>query len=94
MADPPNDLEQLRRELAYYRRQVEELTVNLVATSNLFAVGHRVRVDVTSASFPRFDRNPNTGAPLGADANFRPARQTVLHNAAHPSHIVLPVIPG
>jgi len=69
--------------------------VNLVATSNVFLPGHRIRVDVTSSSFPRFDRNPNTGHPLGVDGpeDLRPALQTVFHDGERPSHIVLPVIP-
>jgi predicted acyl esterase len=44
----------------------------------VFKAGHRIRVDIASASFPRWDRNPNTGAPLGAAAELRPARQTLL----------------
>ena len=54
-----------------------------------------IRVGVTSSSFPRFDRNPNTGQPLGADGpdDLRPARQTIFHDRERPSHIVLPVIP-
>jgi putative CocE/NonD family hydrolase len=70
-------------------------TINLVATSNLFQAGHRIRVAITSSSFPRFDRNPNTGHPLGVDgpAELRPARQTVFHDRERPSHILLPIIP-
>jgi putative CocE/NonD family hydrolase len=69
--------------------------INLVATSNLFQVGHRIRVDITSSSFPRFDRNPNTGNPLGQDGSegLRPAMQTIFHDAEHPSRIILPIIP-
>jgi putative CocE/NonD family hydrolase len=55
--------------------------------------GHRVRVDVSSSNFPRFDRNPNTGAALGVDTRLETARQTVYHSASYPSHITLPVIP-
>ena len=55
--------------------------------------GHRLRVEISSSNFPRFDRNPNTGAPLGWDARLETARQTVHHTADHPSHILLPVIP-
>ena len=75
--------------------QVYEYQINLVATSNLFQPGHRIRVDVTSSSFPRFDRNPNTGNPLGQDGpqDLQPALQTVFHDSAHPSHILLPIIP-
>jgi putative CocE/NonD family hydrolase len=69
--------------------------IDLVATSNVSLPGHRIRVDVTSSSFPRFDRNPNTGQPLGQDGpdDLRPAVQTVFHDGDRPSHISLPVIP-
>jgi putative CocE/NonD family hydrolase len=69
--------------------------IDLWATSNVFKAGHRVRLQVTSSNFPRWDRNPNTGHPIGADghSDLRPATQTILHDADHPSHIVLPVIP-
>ena len=72
-----------------------EYRIDLVATSNLFLPGHRIRVDVTSSSFPRFDPNPNTGRPLGTDgpADLRPALQTIFHDHQWPSHIVLPIIP-
>lgn len=70
-----------------------ELLIDLWATSNLFRAGHRIRVDVTSSSFPRWDRNPNTGHPFGADAELATARQTVFHDAGHPSRIVLPIVP-
>ncbi len=75
--------------------EVNVFRLDLVATSNLFKVGHRVRVHVTSSSFPRFDRNPNTGRRLGQDrpSDLRSAVQTVFHDAEHPSHIVLPVVP-
>ncbi len=69
-------------------------TIDLVATANVFAPGHRVRVLVTSSSFPRFDRNPNTGRPLGTDGpeDLQPARQTVFHDASRRSHVLLPVV--
>jgi putative CocE/NonD family hydrolase len=70
-----------------------EFVVDLWATSNVFKAGHRIRVDITSSSFPRWDRNPNTGRPLGSDAELRTAQQTILHDAAHPSRIVLPIVP-
>jgi putative CocE/NonD family hydrolase len=70
-----------------------EYTIDLWATANVFKAGHRIRLDIASASFPRWDRNPNTGAPFGADAELRPARQTILHDAAHQSYIVLPIVP-
>ena len=72
-----------------------ECRIELVATSNVFLPGHRVRVVVTSSSFPRFDRNPNTGNALGTDGpdDLRPARQTVFHDASRPSRIELPIVP-
>jgi uncharacterized protein len=75
--------------------KVYEYRIDLVATSNLFKPDHRIRVDVTSSSFPRFDRNPNTGNPLGEDGleDLRPAMQTVFHDSERPSHVLLPIIP-
>lgn len=70
-----------------------EYHIDLWATSNLFRAGHRIRLDITSSSFPRWDRNPNTGAPLGASTEMVPATQTILHDAAHPSHVLLPLVP-
>ena len=74
--------------------RAERYEIDLMVTGNTFRAGHRIRVEISSSNFPRFDRNPNTARPIGADAEVRTARQTVLHDAAHPSHIVLPVIPG
>jgi putative CocE/NonD family hydrolase len=73
--------------------QVYELEVDLGPTSNLFKAGHRIRVDLSSSNFPRFDVNPNTGEPLGRHTHTRVARNTVYVDAARPSHILLPVIP-
>jgi uncharacterized protein len=73
--------------------EVAEFVIDLWATSNVFRAGHRVRVDVTSSNFPRWDRNPNTGAPLGRDTALQVAHQTICHDAAHPSLIILPIIP-
>lgn len=58
-----------------------------------FQPGHRIRVEIASASFAQFDRNMNTGAPFGVETAGRVAQQRVLHDAEHPSHVVLPVIP-
>jgi predicted acyl esterase len=51
-----------------------------------------VRLDVTSSSFPRFSRNLNTGEDVGTGTRMEVARQTVLHTAVYPSHVVLPVV--
>lgn len=74
--------------------EVYEFSIDLWATSNVFLPGHRIRVDITSSNFPRWDRNLNTGAPYGEGTETVVARQTILHDREHPSHIVLPVIPA
>ena len=74
--------------------QAERFEIDMMVTGNTFLAGHRIRVEISSSNFPRFDRNPNTGAPLGADSVLRVAHQTLLHDGSHPSHVVLPVIPG
>ncbi|WP_329600017.1 CocE/NonD family hydrolase [Streptomyces pseudovenezuelae] len=71
-----------------------EHAVDLWSTSYLFRAGHRLRVHVTSSSFPRWDRNLNTGEPVETATDFRPARQDIAHDAARPSRIVLPVVPA
>jgi putative CocE/NonD family hydrolase len=75
--------------------RVYAYAINLVATSFVFLPGHRIRVDITSSSFPRFDRNPNTGHALGVDGppDLVATRQTIFHDHERPSHIVLPIIP-
>jgi putative CocE/NonD family hydrolase len=73
--------------------RVYEFTIDLWATSHLVKAGHRLRVEISSSNFPRFDRNPNTGAPLGRDSRLEVANQTIHHGADYPSHIVLPIIP-
>jgi uncharacterized protein len=75
---------------------VERYEIDLVATSYVFDAGHRIRVLVTSSSYPRFDPNANTGNEIGTDteADLRAARQTIFHDARRPSYVVLPVIPG
>jgi putative CocE/NonD family hydrolase len=67
--------------------------IDLWVTSNLFRRGHRIRLEVSSSNFPRFDRNPNSGKPFGTDTELLSARQTVFHDREHASHLVLPVIP-
>ena len=67
--------------------------IDLWVTSNLFKVGHKIRVEISSSNFPRFDRNLNGGGPFGEDTKVFPATQTIYHDAEHASHILLPVIP-
>ena len=73
--------------------EVYEYTIDLWATSNLFKKGHAIRLEISSSNFPRFDRNCNTGEPIGSDAGFVSALQTVHHSADYPSHVTLPVVP-
>jgi uncharacterized protein len=73
--------------------QPTELTIDLGVTGHVFLPGHRIRLDVSSSNFPRFDRNPNTGGPFAREAELRTAYQTVFHDAGRPSRLVLPVIP-
>ena len=74
--------------------QVYQYEIDLWETSNLFKVGHRIRLEVSSSNFPRFDRNPNTGHQPGMDAELAPTTQTIHHDAEHPSHLTLPIIPA
>jgi putative CocE/NonD family hydrolase len=69
-----------------------EFVVDMVGTAVVFQQGHRIRVDITSSNFPQFDRNLNTGEPLGKGTAPRVAQQTVWHSPERPSAIVLPVV--
>jgi putative CocE/NonD family hydrolase len=73
--------------------RVERYAVDLWFTSRVFPPGHRIRVTVSSALFPKYDRNLNTGGSNERDSTYVVAHQRVLHDAAHPSHVVLPVVP-
>jgi putative CocE/NonD family hydrolase len=72
---------------------VYTFTIQLYPTSNVFKKGHRIRVDLSSSNFPRFDINPNTGEPLNDNRRIQPATNTVFHDHHHPSHILLPIVP-
>jgi putative CocE/NonD family hydrolase len=74
--------------------EIYEVTLHLYPTANVFARGHRIRLDVSSSNFPRFDLNPNTGEPLQQHRRMVQADNTVYHDARHPSHVVLPIIPA
>jgi uncharacterized protein len=74
--------------------ELVELTIDVGPIANVFLTGHRVRLDIASSSFPRFDVNPQTGgepASAGPD-DLSVARNTVAHDRAHPSRLVLPVV--
>jgi predicted acyl esterase len=65
----------------------------LQATANRFVRGHRIRLDLSSSNFPRFDVNPNTGDPPVAGGRLVLAHQQVFHDVHRPSRVVLPILP-
>ena len=67
--------------------------VDMWATSNVFMPGHSVRLEVSSSNFPKYDRNANTGGPIGRDRTVVSALQTVHHSPEYPSHVTLPIVP-
>jgi hypothetical protein len=73
---------------------VYEVPVDLHATSWYLAPGHRLRVEVSSSNFPRFDRNLNTGGRNYDETTWRVAKNSVHHSATHPSRVILPVVSG
>jgi len=72
--------------------KIYEYNLELLPTSNVFKIGHKIRVHLTSSNFPLWDRNPNTGNEQGLDSEMHPARQTIYHNEEYPSHILLPFV--
>ena len=74
--------------------KVYEYTIDMWSTANVFKAGHRIRLEVSSSNFPRFDRNHNTGHDLFADTETRPALQSVMHQTGMASYLTLPVIPA
>jgi putative CocE/NonD family hydrolase len=70
-----------------YRFEIEPFP-----TANVFKRGHRIRVDISSSNFPRFDVNPNTGEPLGMNRRMENGDNTLYHDALRPSHVVLPIV--
>ena len=59
----------------------------------VFKKGHSIRLEIASSAFPKFDRNPSTGEPLGKTARLERSEQKVLHDREHPSYVVLPIVP-
>ncbi|HXW56124.1 MAG TPA: CocE/NonD family hydrolase [Candidatus Cybelea sp.] len=73
--------------------QTYHIRLDLVATSNVFLAGHKMRLEVSSSNFPRFDRNLNTGETQARGAHMLRATNTVFHDRAHPSALILPLVP-
>lgn len=73
--------------------EIREVKINLIGVANRFRKGHRIRVDISSSNFPYFDVNPNTGEPPNVRTHMVIALNKVYHDAEHPSHINLPLLP-
>ncbi len=73
--------------------EVYRVTIDAGVTSNVFRAGHRIRLEISSSNFPRFDRNPNTGMDVADERQFRTALQTVYHDHDRHSYVMLPVLP-
>lgn len=71
---------------------IYSLKITLYPISNLFCIGHRIRLDISSSNFPRFDVNPNTGEPLGRNRGWMKASNTVYHDKPRPSHLLLSIV--
>jgi hypothetical protein len=72
--------------------EIYKFTIEPFPTANEFKKGHRIRLDISSSNFPRFDVNPNTGEPLGMSRRTVIADNSVYHDARHPSHVVLSIV--
>ncbi|HWH78500.1 MAG TPA: CocE/NonD family hydrolase, partial [Candidatus Binatus sp.] len=77
----------------YHGETSSEISLELWPTSRLFRKGHRLRLEVSSSNFPRFDRNPNTGRAIPTETVTASARQTIHHDSQRPSRLILPLIP-
>jgi hypothetical protein len=73
--------------------EIYPITIEMYPTSIVFQKGHRIRLDISSSNFPRFDVNPNTGEPLNNNRRWATAINNIYHDAQHPSQILLPIIP-
>jgi putative CocE/NonD family hydrolase len=73
--------------------EIYHVVVDLWATSNVFLAGHRLRLEISSSNFPRFDRNLNTGEDQATSTRMQPATNTIYHDKEHPSALVLPIVP-
>jgi len=73
--------------------KVYEYNIDMWATSYVFLPGHRIRLEVSSSDFPRFDRNLNTGDDPESSRRMEIAHQTIYHSRQYPSHLMLPIIP-
>jgi len=73
--------------------KIYEYKIDLWSTSNVFLKGHKIRLEVASSNFPRFDRNLNTGKSAGDSRSEVTATNTIYHDREHPSALLLPIVP-
>jgi hypothetical protein len=73
--------------------QIYQITIDLWATSNVFLSGHSIRLEIAGSNFPRFDRNLNSGEDIKFARTSVSATNVILHDAQHPSALVLPIMP-
>ena len=73
--------------------RVYSYDLDLWNTCQLYKQGHRIRLEISSSAFPKYDRNLNTGAPLGKTAEMQVAEQKIYHDRANASYVLLPIIP-
>ncbi len=74
------------------RNTAYQISIDAGVTSYVFMPGHRVRLEVSSSNFPRFDRNLNSARPNADETKMTKARQTVFHEKGYPSAVILPIV--
>lgn len=84
----------LDRQLPLEPGKVEEYEIDCWSTCIRLPKGHRLRVEISSSAFPKFDRNLNTGGPIGTEKAGVPAEQTVFHDSGRASYVLLPIVPA
>ena len=72
---------------------IYEYHIDAWNTCQMYKVGHRIRVEISSSAFPKYPRNLNTGEPLGRTTKTQIAQQIIYHDAQHPSRVTLPIVP-
>jgi putative CocE/NonD family hydrolase len=73
--------------------KVYAYNIDLWNTCEMFGKGHRIRLEISSSAFPKYDRNLNTGEPLGKTSRMEKAKQEIYHDAQHASYVMLPIVP-
>jgi len=74
--------------------KIYHYTIDCWNTAQVFKAGHSIGLEIASSAFPKFDRNLNTGSPLGMTTEMAVAEQKIFHDVGHPSAVVLPIIPA